>query len=107
MLSSYDRSKLENDMSYTAQLVMGQSKGKTGLEWNQFIGRIIINDFIKQLADYDGTDFAEYMNVLPYIEYGLFQSAISLIQNIEIDGLDDLKKWLIQSLSEAEDRTFN
>ena len=47
-----------------------------------------INDFIKQLDDYDGTDFAEYMNVLPYIEYGMFQSAIKLIKTINIKGLE-------------------
>ena len=64
----------------------------------------IINDFIKQLDSFDGTDFAQYMGVLPYIEYGMFQSAIKIIEKIEIPGLNGIKSWLLKSLAEGEDR---
>jgi hypothetical protein len=44
------------------------------------------------------------MGVLPYIEYGMFQSAIKVIETIEIPGLDGIKSWLLKSLAEGEDR---
>ena len=107
MLKSYNKYKLQNDASEEASRIIYNAIYPTklsGLEWNQYIGRIIINDFIEQLNDYDGTDFAQYMNVLPYIEYGMFQSAIKIIQDINIEGLGELKTWLLKSLAEGEDR---
>ena len=107
MLNSYNKYNLKNDTSEEASRIIYNATYPTklsGLEWNQYIGRIIINDFIKQLDSYDGTDFAQYMNVLPYIEYGMFQSAIKVIENIEIPGLEGIKAWLIKSLTEGEDR---
>lgn len=107
MLSTYNRIKLESSKRPDEQQVMYNAiypVKKKGLEWNQYIGRIIINDFIKQLDEFDGTDFAEYMTVLPYIEYGMFQSAIKIISKINIDGLDNQKQWLLKSLEEGEDR---
>ena len=44
------------------------------------------------------------MNILPYIEYGMFQSAIKIIRDINIEGLGELKTWLLKSLAEGEDR---
>lgn len=104
MLSSYNRNYLKDSHISTEQAIYCPASDKYGLEWNQYIGRIIINDFIKQLDAYDGTDFAQYMSILPYIEYGMFQSAIKIIENINIEGLEDLKEWLLQSLAEGEDR---
>ena len=107
MLNSYNKYNLQNDTSEEASRIIYNATYPTklsGLEWNQYIGRIIINDFIKQLDSYDGTDFAQYMNVLTYIEYGMFQSAIKVIENIEISGLEEIKAWLIKSLTEGEDR---
>lgn len=107
MFKSYNRLYLRESRDIQEQLVYNNSLFPIelkGLEWNQYIGRIIINDFIKQLDAYDGTDFAQYMGVLPYIEYGMFQSAIKIIKTIEIPGLERLKKWLIKSLEEGEDR---
>ncbi len=107
MLNSYNKYNLQNDTSEEASRIIYNATYPTklsGLEWNQYIGRIIINDFIKQLDAYDGTDFAQYMNVLTYIEYGMFQSAIKVIENIEISGLEEIKAWLIKSLTEGEDR---
>lgn len=107
MFKSYNRQYLRESKDVQEQLVYSNSVfpiEKKGLEWNQYIGRIIINDFIKQLDSYDGTDFAQYMNVLPYIEYGMFQSAIKLIEQIEIPELASLKVWLLKSLAEGEDR---
>lgn len=107
MLSTYNRLALSKSNDETESKIYYNSVypvRKTGLEWNQYIGRIIINDFIKQLDEYDGTDFAEYIAVLQYIEYGMFQSAIKIIENINIPGLDDLKTWLLKSLHEGEDR---
>ena len=34
----------------------------------------------------------------------LFQSAIGIIRNIEIPGLEKIKEWLVKSLTEGEDR---
>ena len=107
MLNSYNKYKLQNDTSEEASRIIYNATYPTklsGLEWNQYIGRIIINDFIEQLNDYDGTDFAQYMNVLPYIEYGMFQSAIKIIRDINIEELGELKSWLLKSLAEGEDR---
>ena len=107
MLKSYNKYDLQNDTSEEASRIIYNAIYPTklsGLEWNQYIGRIIINDFIKQLDAYDGTDFAQYMSVLTYIEYGMFQSAIKVIETIEIPGLDEIKAWLIKSLEEGEDR---
>ena len=107
MFTSYNRLYLRESKNVQEQLVYTNSVfpiEKKGLEWNQYIGRIIINDFIKQLDAYDGTDFAEYMGVLPYIEYGMFQSAIKIIDKINIPELENLKDWLIKSLREGEDR---
>lgn len=107
MLNSYNKYNLQNDTSEEASRIIYNATYPTklsGLEWNQYIGRIIINDFIKQLDAYDGTDFAQYMGVLTYIEYGMFQSAIKVIENIEIPGLEGIKTWFIKSLTEGEDR---
>ena len=104
MLTSYNRIVLSNSNECEESKVYYHGLEKKGLEWNQYIGRIIINDFIKQLDAYDGTDFAEYMGVLPYIEYGMFQSAIKIIDKINIPGLENLKAWLLKSLREGEDR---
>lgn len=107
MLSTYNRMLLSKSNDETEAKVYYNSVypvHKVGLEWNQYIGRIIINDFIKQLDEYDGMDFAEYIAVLQYIEYGMFQSAISIIEKINITGLETLKTWLLKSLREGEDR---
>ena len=107
MLNSYNKYKLQNDTSEEASRIIYNATYPTklsGLEWNQYIGRIIINDFIEQLNEYDGTDFAQYMNILPYIEYGMFQSAIKIILDINIEELGELKSWLLKSLAEGEDR---
>lgn len=107
MLNSYNKYDLQNDASEEASKIIYNATYPTklsGLEWNQYIGRIIINDFIKQLDSYDGTDFAQYMGVIPYIEYGMFQSAIKVIETIEIPGLEEIKAWLLKSLAEGEDR---
>jgi hypothetical protein len=107
MVKSYNKYKLQNDTSEEANRIIYNASYPvklSGLEWNQYIGRIIINDFIKQLDEYDGTDFAQYMCVLPYIEYGMFQSAIKIIEKIELPGLENIKSWLLKSLAEGEDR---
>ena len=107
MLNSYNKYKLQNDTSEEASRIIYNATYPTklsGLEWNQYIGRIIINDFIEQLNEYDGTDFAQYMSILPYIEYGMFQSAIKIIRDINIEGFGELKSWLLKSLAEGEDR---
>lgn len=104
MLSSYNKIVLSKAKTRDEANTYFYGHEKTGLEWNQYIGRIIINDFIKQLDDHDGTDFADYMGVLPYIEYGMFQSAIKLIKQINIEGLETIKTWLLKALAEGEDR---
>jgi len=104
MLRNYNRLYLNKQTDHEASKVIYDSHGVTGLEWNQYIGRIIINDFIKQLDDHVGTEFAPYMGVLPFIEYGMFQSAIGVIQQIEIPGLERQKAWLLEALKEGEDR---
>ena len=104
MVSNYNRLKLKNSNDNESIKIYYDSNFKTGLEWNQYIGRIIINDFIKQLDEHDGIEFAEYMGVLPYIEYGMFQSAIKIVEKININGLEELKAWLLKSLTEGEDR---
>lgn len=104
MLSTYNKKELCESPRSEEQEVISAGIKLSGLEWNQYIGRKIINDFIKQVDAYDGTDFAEYFGVLPYIEYGLFQSAIKLIQKINIPALETIRIWLIKSLNEAEDR---
>lgn len=104
MLRTYNRISLSKITDGEELRVYVDSDFKTGLEWNQYIGRIIINDFIKQLDDHQGTDFAPYMGVLPYIEYGMFQSAIAVIKTINIEGLEKLKKWLLLALTQGEDR---
>ena len=104
MLSTYNKKLLSESSRSDEQEVVSAGIKLTGLEWNQYIGRKIINDFIKQVEAYDGTDFLECFGVLPFIEYGLFQSAIKLIQDINIPAIESIKQWLIKSLNEAEDR---
>lgn len=104
MLRNYNRLFLSKQTDSDSCECIFKSAGVTGLEWNQYIGRIIINDFIKQLDDHVGTEFAPYMGVLPFIEYGMFQSAIGIISEINIPGLEKLKSWLLESLKQGEDR---
>lgn len=104
MLSTYNKKLLSESKRSDEQEVVSAGIKLSGLEWNQYIGRKIINDFIKQLDAYDGTDFSEYLGVLQYIEYGLFQSAINVIETIQIPALETVKQWLLKSLAEAEDR---
>lgn len=105
MLSTYDKIALSESKISAEQEVVSHAVTKSGLEWNQYIGQIIINDFIKQLPQYDGSDFDQYIkDVVPYIQLGLFDSAIAKIRPININGLDDIKSWLIKSLEEGENR---
>lgn len=104
MLRNYNRIYLSKQTDPDSCECIFHSNGVRGLEWNQYIGRIIINDFIKQLDDHVGTEFAPYMGVLPFIEYGMFQSAIGVIQQIDIPGLERQKAWLLEALKEGEDR---
>lgn len=105
MLPTYKRTDLTKVGTTEAIRVLYESNYKTGLDWNMYIGRIIIRDFIVQLSAYDGIDFDAYIkDVVPYIELGLFQSAIAKIKPIAIVGLEAQKAWLIKSLSEGEDR---
>jgi len=104
MLSTYNKKLLSESKRSDEQEIVSAGIKLSGLEWNQYIGRKIINDFIKQLDAYDGTEFNDYLGVLPYIEYGLFQSAINVIKTIQIPALESVKQWLLKSLSEAEDR---
>ena len=104
MLSTYNRKKLRVLTTSDELHAYYNSHEKTGLEWNMYIGRLIITDLIKQLSDYDGVDFQAYMTVLPYIEYGLFQSAIKVIEAIDIPELAEVKTWLVNALTEGEDR---
>lgn len=105
MLATYNRNALKAYNCGDELHVFMGSNDKVGLEWNQYIGSVIINDFIKQLDEYDGTDFTVYIkDVVPFIQLGLFQSAIGIISNIEIPGLEKIKEWLVKSLTEGEDR---
>lgn len=105
MLSTYDKRALSESKISAEQEVVSHAVTESGLEWNQYIGQIIINDFIKQLPQYDGSDFDQYIkDVVPYIQLGLFDSAIAKIRPININGLDDIKAWLIKSLEEGENR---
>jgi hypothetical protein len=105
MLATYNRIALKAFNCGDELHVFMGSNDKAGLEWNQYIGSVIINDFIKQLDEYDGTDFTAYIkDVVPFIQLGLFQSAIGIIRNIEIPGLEQIKEWLVKSLTEGEDR---
>ena len=104
MLTSYNRIYLSKQTDTESCQCIFQSGGATGLEWNQYIGRVIINDFIMQLDDHVGTEFAPYMRVLLFIEYGMFQSAINVIKQINIPGLEQIKSWLINALEQGEDR---
>lgn len=104
MLTTYNREKMSTIFRGEEAIVYERSNGVTGLEWNQYIGRVIINDFIKAMDSHEGTDFSEYMGVLPYIDYGLFQSAIKVLGRIEIPGLEAVKEWMVKALTEAEDR---
>lgn len=108
MLSTYNRKDMAKLGTVEAQSVLYNALYPvqlSGLEWNQYIGKIIINDFIKQLPQYDGTDFTAYIkDVVPFIQLGLFQSAIGIINGIDIPGLAKIKTWLLKSLAEGEDR---
>lgn len=105
MLKSYNRHDMMTDPSREGAATLYHSDGKTGLEWNQYIGQVILRDFIGQLTQFEGLDFDQYIkDVVPYIQLGLFDSAIKKIKAIDIPGLESVKEWLIKSLGEAEDR---
>jgi len=105
MLTNYNRTYLSTSHKPEESIVFFNGKENHDLEWNQYIGKIIINDFIKQLPQYEGTDFTTYIkDVVPFIQLGLFQSAIGIIDGIDIPGLEKIKTWLLKSLAEGEDR---
>lgn len=105
MLATYNRLALKTYNCGDELRVFMNSNDKVGLEWNQYIGHIIVNDFIKQLDEYDGTEFMVYIkDIVPFIQLGLFQSAINIIRNTDVPELETIKEWLIKSLTEGEDR---
>ena len=108
MLASYNRKYIFANAALDSAIgiVAANSKQKTGLEWNQYIGRTIINDFITLMEEKEkeGTDLSSFFVILTYIEYGLFQSAIKSLNSISITGLETEKEWLVNALTEAEDR---
>ena len=53
MLATYNRIALKAYNCGDELHVFMGSNDKAGLEWNQYIGSVIINDFIKQLDEYD------------------------------------------------------
>ena len=50
MISSYNRLSLKDSQNSDEQNVFYGGRTKTGLEWNQYIGRIIINDFMNMMV---------------------------------------------------------
>lgn len=104
MLYTYNRKELSLIFKGEEAKVFDKSERKTGLEWNQYIGRVIINDFIKNMDNYEGLDFSGYFNILPFIDYGMFKSAIMLLAQITDKDHLVVRDWLIRSLAAAEDR---
>lgn len=109
MLGSYNKSYYKQDKIFsdmTELSIVPNAFKLSGLGWNQYIGKFIINDLITKLSAYDGIAFDSCITSVLYIQLGLFQSAIAKISEEDTGAsiITDIKTWLISALKEADDR---
>lgn len=109
MLNTYSKSYYkQSNKSFSVEecKIVPNAFKLSSLDWNQYIGKFIINDLITKLSAYDGTDFDSCITSVLYIQLGLFQSAIAKISEEDTGAsiINDIKTWLISALKEADDR---
>lgn len=75
-----------------------------GLNWNYKIAPLIDRDLHEKLLPFDSKLLMDFIQILPLIRSGYFDTAKSLVQNLTVDeSLNDVKQWLIQTLNEANE----
>lgn len=80
------------------------ARDNTGLDWNYAIARTIDRDLHERLLNMTSEQMLKFASILPLISSGYFDTAKQLVIAAEVDeSLTELKQWLIDTLTEADE----
>jgi len=75
-----------------------------GLDWNYAIAGKLDRDLHEKLLPFDSSLLVNFIQILPLISSGYFDTAKKMVAETELDpSLDEVKAWLLNALSEADD----
>lgn len=75
------------------------------IEWNKYIGGEISNKLHEKLLPYHSGYVLPFKDILPLLEAGYLGTVKEMTEsfNPEIDELKDIQKWLLESITEADE----
>lgn len=75
------------------------------IEWNKYIGGEISNKLHEKLLPYHYEYVIPFKDILPLLEAGYLGTVKEMTEsfNPEIDELKDVQKWLLESITEADE----
>ena len=81
------------------------ARDNSGLDWNYAIAKRIDRDLHKRLLPFDSSLLLDFSPVLPLISSGYFHTARGIIDGLTVENkeLDEVRKWLIGALEEADE----
>lgn len=110
MLTSYKRSYYLDkygDFQNGDELYLQSQSYRTGLDWHELIGPYILRDMHRKLnaITVSTTDMMQFIYILTLIREGYFTTARTLLADITVESedLNEIKTWLVNALTEAEE----
>ena len=80
------------------------ARNNEGLDWNYAIAPIIDRDLHEKLLPFNSDDLLPFVQILPLIRSGYFDTALNLVSAISAEGdLQEVQDWLIDALTEARE----
>lgn len=81
------------------------ARDNSGLDWNYAIAKRIDRDLHERLLPFDSSLLLDFAPVLPLISSGYFHTARGIIDGLTVENeeLDEVRKWLIDALEEADE----
>ena len=81
------------------------ARENAGLDWNYAISKRIDRDLHERLLPFDSSLLLDFAPVLPLISSGYFHTARGIIDGLTVENeeLDEVRKWLIDALEEADE----
>lgn len=113
MLYSYNRKDIANgthDINITHYTVFDAAHKFTGLDWNYYIAPYLDRDLHEKLLEVTQADMQPIASVLTsilsLIRSGYFYTAKLQVEQLDVtysEKLVEIKTWLLQALTEADD----
>ena len=81
------------------------ARDNSGLDWNYAIAKRIDRDLHERILPFDSSLLLDFAPVLPLISSGYFHTARGIIDGLTVENeeLDEVRKWLIDALEEADE----